>query len=326
MKGGSISDPAATVIIPAFNSAEFIGTALKSVAAQTFRDFEVIVVDDESSDATVEVAGRVLRELALQGHVVTRPPRFRKGAGGARNAGAAMARGAILAFLDSDDEWTPDHLLRAVDALRPGAGTAVAYCATAAIPSSGPVRCQPYEGYPFQGVGDLFRTLLQGMLIPNVTFCVRAEAFAAVGGYHETLACYEDWWLVLRLARNGTFFADSAIGARIGHRPESLSATSVGTRRTMSPAMFRDAIRLVREVWKSGFFPRDDVKFLGKVVETFCATNVAAYLRARFWRESAVILKGIAGEAVRSPLLCLKILTGVGHRLLMMGLRKARPF
>jgi glycosyltransferase involved in cell wall biosynthesis len=93
-----------SVVIPAWNGALHIGAALTSVLAQAYHPIETIVVDDGSTDGTVEAARRVARDRC---RIMRQPHR---GAAAARNLGVAGSRGALLAFLDADDEWMPDKL------------------------------------------------------------------------------------------------------------------------------------------------------------------------------------------------------------------------
>lgn len=92
-----------SVVVPAFNAESFIDEAIDSILAQRHRPIEVIVVDDGSKDGTAEVC------LSLGGPV-TYLHQENQGAAAARNTGVAASRGSILAFLDSDDVWTPDSL------------------------------------------------------------------------------------------------------------------------------------------------------------------------------------------------------------------------
>ena len=96
-----------SVIVPAYNAAEFLGECLASVEAQTFRDFEVVVVDDASSDATASIAGE-WRRKDVRFRLVSLPEN--RGLSGARNAGIAAAEGEWLYFLDADDCLYPDTL------------------------------------------------------------------------------------------------------------------------------------------------------------------------------------------------------------------------
>lgn len=100
-----------SVIIPLYNKAPYVGRALDSVAAQTFRDFELIVVDDGSTDGS----GQLVADYADARVRLIRQPNA--GPGAARNRGIAEAGGELLAFLDADDEWTPEFLSECVRTL-----------------------------------------------------------------------------------------------------------------------------------------------------------------------------------------------------------------
>jgi teichuronic acid biosynthesis glycosyltransferase TuaG len=106
------SDSLVSIVMPAFNAGRFIGDSIRTVQAQTYTDWELLVVDDGSSDDTVDVVESFARwdrrvRLVGQGD--------RGGPGAARNIGIAAARGEHLAFLDSDDLWLPDRLSRQLD-------------------------------------------------------------------------------------------------------------------------------------------------------------------------------------------------------------------
>lgn len=101
--------PQVTVILPAYNSAKFLHSALESIVEQTLTDWELIVVDDHSHDASVEIAeGFAAGDPRIR--VIALPENG--GAAVSRNAGLEEARGAYIAFLDSDDRWHSDKLRR----------------------------------------------------------------------------------------------------------------------------------------------------------------------------------------------------------------------
>jgi len=104
------SDPTISVIIPAYNCQSYIAEAIESVLHQTYAVSELIVLDDGSTDRTSEIAQQFSRvQCVSQVHA---------GAGPARNRGAALAQGALLAFLDADDRWALYKLERQVETLR----------------------------------------------------------------------------------------------------------------------------------------------------------------------------------------------------------------
>ena len=95
--------PLVSVVIPAYNSGKFVAQAVESVLAQTYAPFEIIVVDDGSTDETKDVLGRFNGQINYIHQANSGPS-------AARNAGIRVARGAYICFLDADDLWTPDRL------------------------------------------------------------------------------------------------------------------------------------------------------------------------------------------------------------------------
>jgi GT2 family glycosyltransferase len=197
--------PAVTVVIPAYNRAGSIRAAIESVLRQTWTDFELIVVDDGSTDGTLAAAAEVadprLRLIAS--------PR-NGGAAAARNLGVAEARGAWVAFQDSDDEWLPLKLEKQMARLEaPGADYVAAYCGMLVIGRldgrDGPrpeIRYVPHPDVaPVEG--DVLAPLLRGNFISTQTLVVRREALVRIGAFDESLPAVEDWDCALRLAALG---------------------------------------------------------------------------------------------------------------------------
>jgi glycosyltransferase involved in cell wall biosynthesis len=109
--------PVVSVVLPVFNQARYLAASIDSILSQRFGDLELIVVDDGSSDGSIEVARAIgdprLRTVALPGH---------QGQAAARNQGVALVRGAYTAFLDSDDVALPDRLERELEHLERNRG------------------------------------------------------------------------------------------------------------------------------------------------------------------------------------------------------------
>jgi glycosyltransferase involved in cell wall biosynthesis len=200
LTGGGLSrrGPRVSVIVPAWNASTVLAEALDSVRAQTFRDFEVLVVDDGSTDDTARVAERQAAEdgrfrLICQGHA---------GVSVARNAALAEARGEWIAFLDADDVWLPPKLDRQLALAKqdPAADLlftnfslwdgskdlGVAFAPGATLP----------EGNPMQAL------LLDCFLLPS-TVVVRRERLLETGGFDPVLLMSQDWDLWLRMAEQG---------------------------------------------------------------------------------------------------------------------------
>jgi glycosyltransferase involved in cell wall biosynthesis len=196
--------PRVSVVIPAYNRAGSIADAIRSVLNQSFEDFELIVVDDGSSDDTVERA-RAIRDARVRVVVHAR----NLGANAARNTGVAMARGFYTAFNDSDDEWLPRKLELQLKALaaRAGDGAGACYC--------GMITYGMTEGLKFAGRaarywperhlkvvdGDIYRALLRTSLVSTQTLIAKTELLRRIGGFNVTLKSSQDWELVLRLAK-----------------------------------------------------------------------------------------------------------------------------
>ncbi|MDB5410638.1 MAG: glycosyl transferase [Rhodospirillales bacterium] len=188
------ADAAVSVVIPVYNRQASIGPAIASVLAQGFRQFELIVVDDGSTDATPEIL-RNLDDPRL--HVITLAKN--SGAANARNIGIAASRCNLLAFLDSDDLWRPDKLETQIDTMRhnPTKGPS---CTGFALHRSGSGSSSdrvPHER------GSWRETLLdQCSVSPGTTLMVERSVFEAIGVFDVRLARFEDWdWLLRCLDR-----------------------------------------------------------------------------------------------------------------------------
>lgn len=169
--------PAVTVVMPAYEASAFVGDAIRSVLAQTYRSFELLVVDDGSTDATAEVA----RNASAGDPRVHVTSVAHAGPARARNVALAAARGRVLAFLDADDAWEPDHLATMVPALDASPGR-FAY-ANATVVGDGPEEPAHFAGYaPAASFRDLY--LVSHIPSPGAVV-VRTEDARAIGGFGE---------------------------------------------------------------------------------------------------------------------------------------------
>ncbi len=185
--------PRVSVIIPTFNRAHLLGATLESVRAQTFADYEIILVDDGSTDDT-----------SAQFKNSRDPIRYLQtthaGQGVARNFGMASARGEYIAFLDSDDLWHARFLEKMTAALEANQSVGLVYCDYATFDSSG-IIAPAYLPPEHKLRGNIFPTLLESNFISTGALLIRRECFERVGGFDASLPLVEDWDLWLRLAR-----------------------------------------------------------------------------------------------------------------------------
>jgi glycosyltransferase involved in cell wall biosynthesis len=194
--------PAVSVIVPAYRASGDIAGALDSVFAQTFTDFEVIVVNDGSPD-TPELE-RVLAPYASRLRYMVQENR---GAGAARNTGIITSRGRYLAFLDAGDRWVPAFLRRQVSWLEAHARCDLVYGA-AVIAGESPLAGRPFSHRAASaGAVDLLSLIQQQCNIVLSTVVVRREPVFDAGLFDESLRRGQDFDLWLRLALRGSVMA-----------------------------------------------------------------------------------------------------------------------
>ncbi|MEB3293016.1 MAG: glycosyltransferase family 2 protein [Synechococcales bacterium] len=189
--------PLISVVIPAYNAETTILETIASVQAQTFSDFEIIVINDGSTDSTLQLL-EGLNDDRLR---VTSYPNG--GLSVARNRGMALARGEFIAFLDADDLWTPDKLELQLKALQANPKAGVVYSWTHFMDDDGNLyRVNPSDP-PLQFEGNVFADLLTWNFIASGSNpMVRKEAILATGEFKTAAGGAADWDYWLRLALN----------------------------------------------------------------------------------------------------------------------------
>jgi glycosyltransferase involved in cell wall biosynthesis len=181
-----------SVIVPAYNSADYTVETVESVLAQTYRDFELIVVDDGSTDHTREA-------MAAFGDRIQYVYKENGGACSARNHGIAMSRGEYIACLDCDDLWFPEKLERSVAALEDHPDWALVFTPCLLIDAQGEtVGRSNYR----PNLDKAFFELLKGNYIVAPTVVMRRVCMEGDGPFDESLFIPADWDLWLRLTRD----------------------------------------------------------------------------------------------------------------------------
>jgi glycosyltransferase involved in cell wall biosynthesis len=188
--------PEVSVVIPAHNAARWLGETLDSVRAQSFTDWECIVVDDGSTDGTRALVARHADEPRIRYLFQEKQERA-----AARNRGIAASSGPLVAFLDADDRWCPEKLAAQVSALRAAPAAGLCYTHARFVDVDG--RPLPFRKPPRTIAGLVFPELMRGNVLVIASVVVRRACLDAVGAFDASLPVYgcEDWDLWLRLAR-----------------------------------------------------------------------------------------------------------------------------
>jgi len=282
-----MSPPLVSVVIPAFNRAHCVGEAVESALAQTFKDFEIVAVDDGSADGTGEILkkfGGALRVLRQEN----------RGVAGARNAGIRAARGKWVAFLDSDDRWHPEKLESQMAVLEKYGAK---ICFTRSITTGGE-RLQDIEFvsanlrepgvYYVEEAADAVCLSPRHPLIQ--TMIAEKELLERVGMFDESFHAAEDAEMIFRLSfLSGfayvdraltTIFEDSANSLTYSVKLDSMGRRNQSYLRLLAEMYWRlidvspDKIGVVRK--RLGYF-------MSRRAEIACAAGQWPVARALAW-------------------------------------------
>ncbi|MBI9075423.1 MAG: glycosyltransferase family 2 protein [Desulfatibacillum sp.] len=206
--------PIVSVIIPTFNRAWCLEKAVESVLAQDFLDFELIVVDDGSHDQTPQILEKYPRVRTLR--------QDRKGVSAARNAGVRASSGALLAFLDSDDQWEPSKLHIQVEYFQNNPQALI--CQTGEIWIRNGKRVNPRLKHE-KPSGQVFERSLELCLVSPSAVMMRRSLFDEMQGFDENLPACEDYDLWLRIGcRYPVHLIDEPMVIKNGGHEDQLSS------------------------------------------------------------------------------------------------------
>lgn len=184
--------PTVSVVMPCFNAERHLSASVGSLLAQSLPDWELIAVDDGSRDGTLAWL-RGVSDPRIRVHAQSN-----QGVSAARNAGLALARGDLVAFLDADDTWAADFLARMTIALEANPHAVLAYCGWQNLGLPGG-RGQPFVPPDYERP-DKQEQLFAGCRWPVHAALTRRDAVVAAGGFDRSLTNAEDYALWLKLA------------------------------------------------------------------------------------------------------------------------------
>jgi glycosyltransferase involved in cell wall biosynthesis len=268
-------NPLVSVIIPTFNRGWVLKEAIDSVLAQDFKDFELIVVNDGSTDNTGQILDSYNQDL-----IVLR--QSNKGVSAARNRGIAAACGRLIAFLDSDDLWLPRKLSSQVDFFN--SNPAAVINQTEEIWIRNGVRVNPKtRHHKFSGM--IFERSLALCLVSPSAVMIKKNLFSKVGVFDESLPACEDYDLWLRIScQYPVHLIDTPLIMKRGGHADQLSK---------APGLDKFRIQALKKIIESGQLELDSYRAAVRTLQEKCAIFAAGCRKrgkdaeARYYEELA---------------------------------------
>ena len=249
-------NPLVSVILPTYNRGWIIKEAIDSVLEQEFSDFELIVVDDGSTDDTPAILNTYGRDIRVL-------RQSNRGVSAARNRGIAASAGQLIAFLDSDDLWLPQKLTAQVDffAARPDA----VICQTEEQWIRNGIRVNPkMRHHKFSGM--IFERSLELCLVSPSAVMLRRALFETAGMFDERLPACEDYDLWLRIScRYPVYLIDTPLIVKRGGHADQLSR---------APGLDKYRIRALQKVIESRLLSYSQRSAAVRILKEKCAIYV----------------------------------------------------
>lgn len=234
--------PLVSVVIPTYNRIHTLPASVDSVLKQSYKNLELIIMDDGSTDGTEEYVKGI-----TDARVRYRKADKNMGPSAARNRGVELAQGEYLAFQDSDDEWMPDKLEKQMKIMLGNKNVSLVYSEFGFYMEGKPVIVIPSPTISYEmKQGDLFSYLLLYPLISTQTILVKTKEFIEAGGFDETLKSYEDFEFSLRFAQNHQIGFVGEQLVRVNSTPGSVNKR-LGERIRTQFVMVRKNIGALRE-------------------------------------------------------------------------------
>jgi glycosyltransferase involved in cell wall biosynthesis len=259
--GKKEKSPLVSVIIPTYNRGWSLQEAIDSVLAQDFSDFELIVVDDGSTDNTLDIIGSYSDDI-----IFLHQPN--KGVSAARNRGITSSVGRLIAFLDSDDLWLPEKLSIQVDFFHTRPDTFI--CQSEEIWIRNGVRVNPKKRHK-KPSGMIFEPSLDLCLVSPSAVMVKRSLFDEVGAFDESLPACEDYDLWLRVScRYPITLIDMPLIIKRGGHQDQLSR---------SPGLDKFRIRAIKKLLDSNLLSKEQHEKAVKALKEKCGIYASGCLK-----------------------------------------------
>jgi glycosyltransferase involved in cell wall biosynthesis len=264
--------PRVSILLPTYNRANYLVETISSVFTQAVDDFELIVVDDGSTDETRELVGSIsdprVRYLYQQNH----------GVSAALNTAWRAAQGEYVAMIGSDDVWSPNQLETLLPLIESSPSLGLVYARAQAMSINGHPQPQ-ILGSDMKFPNDPLASLLYGDCICGLACLIRRRCVEQVGGFDESLVANEDWDMWIRMAEITQFAFHNEILARYRMHPTSLT----GKRSRHYRRVILDRVRLIQD-----YYARPNLAPSARAVQSLALRNVYMNVGIRFLAVGAV--------------------------------------
>ncbi|MFK3936219.1 glycosyltransferase family 2 protein [Alkalihalobacillus sp. NPDC078783] len=209
--------PLVSVIIPCYNCEKWIAETIASVFNQTYKNIEIIIVDDGSTDNTKSIVKNIKDVIYYF--------QDNSGPSAARNLGIEKSNGKYIAFLDSDDLWNEDKLLKQINFLENNPDVHLVFTNVTLINETGKVLYTHYNKVPTEK-SELIRKFYEGEIVMNTpTILARGDSINYIGGFNENLPLREDHYFLMKMANvfKIVHFKEALVKRRVND--QSLSST-----------------------------------------------------------------------------------------------------
>jgi len=242
------SPPTFSIVMPVFNASATLMKSVLSVQAQTFRNWELILVDDGSTDDTLNVA----LELEARDERIRVTTQENAGPAAARNTGIKMARGRLVAFLDADDRWHRDRLDACLAHFSRNPQVGVVFSRVAFLDQNGEPARQPSPHHP---VLDAQHLLSENPVCTTSNIVARASLINEIGGFKRKMAYIEDQDFLFRAASKTSFTLEGLDRVLLDYQMTDCSRSSDLARTARSWRIFMAGARaiapqLVDPIWR----------------------------------------------------------------------------
>lgn len=287
-------NPFVSIIIPTCNRGWILKEAIESVLAQDFASFELIVIDDGSTDNTEDILN------AYKDSIIAFRQRNR-GVGAARNAGLALATGEFVAFLDSDDLWLPEKLSRQIDFFNSNQDAMV--CQTDEIWIRNGLRVNPKKRHK-KPSGAIFEDSLSLCLVSPSAVMIKRSLFDTVGVFNEQLPACEDYDLWLRIScRYPVHLIETPLTIKRGGHNDQLSRM---------PGLDRFRIEALKRIIGDGLLSAGQRNAAIRTLREKCAIYANGCLK-RGRKDEAMFYTRLGGKYEETTDICLKNHNIYGH-------------